>query len=108
MYKCKSKYEEYGNHTYAVYKDPASKKYRAIQLTHIYDPKKIYAIDNGYLKVEKFKYFKYPGGVKNTYYDSDVNGKNLYFGKNSKHKFVGNVPAVQAKRIKDFATKKAR
>lgn len=93
-------------HTYAVYKDKRTNKYRAIQLTHLYEPKKERQLNKGYLKVENFKAFKYPTGVHNVYYSSDINGKDLYFGKNSIHKKVGVVPTSQAKRIIQFAKRK--
>ena len=95
-----------GVHTYAVYKDRKSNKYRAIQLTHLYENRKEHQIKSGYLKVEKFKQFDYPTGVHNSYYDKDVHGNSLYFGKNTKHLKIGNIPDKQAKRIKNFAIRK--
>lgn len=101
-------YDPNGVHTYAVYKDKSSGKYRAIQLTHLYEPKKENLINKGYLKVEKFQQFRHPTGVHNTYYDSDVNGRSLDFGRNTRHQYVGNVPSGQANRIKSFARRKHR
>lgn len=108
MYKCKNKKEENGTHMYAVYRDKKSGKYRAIQLTHLYEDNKAKAINKGYLKVEKFKQFKFPSGVHNSYYDRDINGKSLYFGKNTIHKKVGSINSNQAKRIKSFAKYKEK
>lgn len=110
LFKIKNKYmfksnNPNGNHTYAVYKDRKTNKYRAIQLTHLYEDKKVKQINKGYLKIEKFKQFTYPTGVHNTYYDKDVKGKSLYFGKNTKHLKIGYVPDKQAKRIRNFANK---
>lgn len=95
-----------GHHTYAVYKDWKTGKYRAIQLTHIYDPKKEKLIKKGYLKIEHFNQFIFPTGVHNTYYETDVNGKDLNFGRKTVYECVGRVPSGQAKRIKNFAKKK--
>lgn len=95
-----------GRHTYAVYKDKSTGKYRAIQLTHIYEPKKEKLINKGYLKVENFQQFRYPTGVHNSYYETDVNGKNLNFGRNTRFECIGKVPSSQAKRIKNFAKRK--
>ena len=111
LFKIKNKYmfnsnNPNGNHTYAVYKDKKTNKYRAIQLTHLYEDKKIKQINKGYLKVEKFKEFSYPTGVHDTYYDKDLKGELLYFGKKTKHIMIGKVPNKQAKRIKNFAYKK--
>ena len=106
MYKEKDPKKANGLHTYAVYKDKKTNKYRAIQLTHLLEPKKEKQINKGNLRVEKFKFFKFPTGVPKQYYDCDVNGKNLNFGKNTKHLFVCNVPSKQAQRIIKFATKR--
>ena len=95
-----------GHHTYAVYKDKKTNKYRAIQLTHIYEKKKERLIDKGYLKVEKLKQFKHPTGIHNMYYETDINGNNLYFGKKTKYQCVGKVSNNQARRIKNFAKRK--
>ena len=101
-------YDPNGVHTYAVYKDKTSGKYHAIQLTHLYEPKKVAQIENGRLMVEKFSNFRYPTGVKNNYYDKDINGNDLYFGRNARHRFVGNVSNSQATRIKAFAKRRHR
>ena len=107
MYFSSSKdYKPNGHHTYAVYKDKKTNKYRAIQLTHLYEPKKVAQIEKGQLKVEKLSCFKYPTGVRNNYYDKYLDGNDLNFGKGTKHQFVGYVPNSQAKRIRDFAKKK--
>lgn len=68
-----------GNHTYAVYYDKKSKKNRAIQLTHVYvrDEKRFEQIKKGNIKLEKFKEFDVPSGVKNRFYDKDINGNNI-------------------------------
>lgn len=97
-----------GTHIYAVYRDKTTKEYRAIQLTHIYDPKREKQLDKGSLRVEKLKHFKYPSGVHDEYYTQDINGKALDFGRNTKHKNLGTIPSNQAKRIKNFATKKIK
>lgn len=99
-------YKPNGNHTYAVYKDKKTGKYRAIQLTHLYEKKKEILIDKGRLCVEKFKQFRHPTGVPNTYYDCDVNGNALDFGRKTKFQCIGTVSSFQARRIKDFAKRR--
>lgn len=108
MYVTKSNKEKNMSHIYAVYKDKKTKEYRAIQLTHLYDPKREKQLKKGYLKVEKLKQFQYPTGIHNKYYTKDINGNLLDFGRKTKYKKVGTVPTKQAKRIKDFATKKIK
>lgn len=106
MYKTKNIKDSKGTHTYAVWKDKKTNKYRAVQLTHMYERKKEIQLEKGYLRVEKFPHFKYPTGVHNTFYDSDVNGSQLDFGKKTKHKYIGKISTNQANRIKKFANKR--
>ena len=111
MYKAKTeedKKNENKYHTYAVYQDKKTKEYRAIQLTHIYDPKRQKQLEKGHLKLEKLSKFKYPSGIRNEYYTHDINGNALDFGRKSNKKSLGSIPSKQAKRIKKFATKKIK
>lgn len=103
MFKSTKTKKQNGNHTYAVYKDRKTKEYRAIQLTHIYDPKKEIELEKGNIKKLKLKTFKYPSGVPNQYYTQDIEGNFLDFGINTKHQEVGKVPFFQARKIKKFA-----
>lgn len=99
-----------GIHFYAVYKDKKTGKYRAIQLTHVLEEKKEKQIKKGQLTLEKIKCIgkKSISGVHNQYYDKDINGKDLDFGRKTKHKKVGNVSSAQAKRIMKHARKKVK
>ena len=65
-----------GNHTYGVYYDKPTKRYRAVGLTHLYvkDNKRFIQIKQGKIMVMKFKDFDTPSGVKNTYFDKNVSG----------------------------------
>lgn len=97
-----------GNHTYAVYYDKKNKETRAVALTHLYvkDDKRFRQIKNGLIRVEKFKEFETPSGVKNYYYSKSVNGKKI----DLKNKNVVSVSKrylskAQSDRIKKFAHK---
>lgn len=108
MYKCKDKKEARDVHFYAVYKDKDTKQYRAIQLTHVLEKEKETKVKKGQLILEKISCIgkKTLSGVKDAYYDKDINGKPLDFGRKSSAKQVGRVPTEQAKRIIDFAKKR--
>ena len=109
MYHSNSRdYQPNGVHTYAVYKDRKTKKYRAIQLTHLYEPKKVNLIKRGYLMETKLKQFDFPTGVHSEYYDKYVNGQPLNFGRDTRHRYVGRVPLHKAKKIKKFAKRSYR
>ena len=66
-------------HLYAVYYDKKSKKYRAIETTHLFlpDKKRFSDIKKGHLKKVKFPNFELPSGVNNNYYETDINGKSI-------------------------------
>lgn len=68
-----------GTHYYAVYYDKASKRNRAIPLTHLYvkDGKRFEQVKKKFIKVEKFKEFETPSGVWNYFYVDDVNGNKI-------------------------------
>lgn len=95
-----------GTHTYAVYYDRKSKRYRAVGLTHLYqkDKKRFEQVNRGLIKIEKFKEFDTPTGVKNSYIDTTVSGKKI----NLRDKDIVKVskrylPKSQSERIKRFA-----
>lgn len=66
-----------GKHAYAVYYDRKSKRYRAVQTTHLYimDPKRKPAYKKGFIKEMKLPGFTFPSGVKNSYYSTATDGK---------------------------------
>lgn len=112
--KIKNKYLFKGNnpegtHTYAVYYDRPTKRYRAVGLTHLYvkDEKRFTQIKQGRIRVEKFKEFDVPSGVKNSYFDSTCDGKKIDL--NDKRNVVKVesrfLSKSQSSRIKKFATK---
>ena len=84
-----------GTHTYAVYYDKPSKRYRAVALTHLYvkDDKRFKQVKKGNIRIEKFKEFDVPSGVKNYYYDKNnvIKTEKRYLSKS------------QSERIKKFA-----
>ena len=68
-----------GTHTYAVYYDKGKKETRAVALTHLYikDDKRFKQVKKGNIKIEKFKEFDTPTGVKNYYYSKNTKGKKI-------------------------------
>lgn len=101
----------HGNHTYAVYYDRKTKEYRAIGLTHLYikDENRFKQVRKGNIRIEKFKEFDTPTGVKNSYYSKDIKGQKINLNN-------ADVVAVskrylskkQSNRIKAFAQRKEK
>lgn len=95
-----------GTHTYAVYYDKGKKETRAVALTHLYikDDKRFKQVKKGNIKVEKFKEFDTPTGVKNYFYSRNTNGKKINLNDSS----IVNISKrylskAQSNRIKKFA-----
>ena len=97
-----------GTHTYAVYYHRPTKRYRAVGLTHLYvkDDKRFKQVKKGNIRIEKFKEFDVPSGVRNFYFDKNIFGKKIDLSDTE------NVPKVekrylskaQSERVKKFAT----
>lgn len=97
-----------GTHTYAAFYDRKNKCYNAVQLTHLYvkDANRFRQVSRGNIMVTKFKEFDVPSGVRNQYYNKNINGgkidlkdKNvIYVAKNHLNKKQSNC-------IKLFANK---
>lgn len=114
LYKIKNKYlfnskQPEGIHTYAVYYDRTSKKYKAIATTHLYikDDKRFRQVSKGNIAVTKFKEFEVPTGVQNYYYSKNINGGKIDV-KDKKHVFVfgkNHLPKKQSAFLKSFAKK---
>ena len=81
-----------GTHTYAAYYDRANKRYNAVQLTHLYvkDDKRFKQVKRGDIMVTKFKEFDVPSGVRNQYYNKNINGSKIDLNDKSNVKFVSN------------------
>lgn len=96
-----------GTHTYAVYYDRQSKRYRAVALTHLYvkDDKRFKQVKKGNIRIEKFKEFDVPSGVKNYYYDKTTSGKKIDLSdkKNIIKTSKRYLSKTQSERIKKFA-----
>lgn len=99
-----------GTHTYAVYYDNPSKRYRAVALTHLYvkDDKRFKQVKKGNIRIEKFKEFDVPSGVQNYYYDTTTTGRKIDLSDKSnviktEKRYLSK---KQSERIKKFATKK--
>lgn len=99
-----------GTHTYAVYYDRMSKRYRAVALTHLYvkDDKRFKQVQKGNIRIEKFKEFDVPSGVQNYYYDKTISGRKIDLSDKINVKKISKryLAKTQSERIKKFATKK--
>lgn len=96
-------------HRYALYWDKQTKRYRAVQLTHLYqaDKKRFDQLRKKQLLKMKFPGFELPSGVKDSYCDRAVTGKPL----DLKHPAVQgltkrHLPKATAKKIKSFAKRR--
>ena len=98
-----------GKHTYAVYYDRKNKQYNAIQLTHLYvkDSNRFKQVSKGNIMVTKFKEFDVPSGVRNQYYNKNVNGAKINLNDKSNVKLVSkrHLNKKQSNLIKLFANK---
>lgn len=104
MYKAKSPKEANEKHTYAIYRDKKTKELRAVRTTHLYEKDKVKQIEQGFLRVEKFRDVKYPSGVQNRYTTKDVNGQPLKYRRiKAERVSKRRLPRRQAKRIREFA-----
>lgn len=112
LYNIKNRYLFHSNnptgvHTYAVYYDRKSKRYRAIGLTHIFEidkTRKLQLKNNRIIK-EKFNEFEVPSGVKNSFFSKNIKGGkiNLNDSKNVKVISKRHLLKSQSDRIKAFA-----
>lgn len=113
--KIKNKYmykttpNDNGTHYYLVYFDRKEKKYFAIQLTHLYikDKNRFRQVDNGFIKIEKFKEFDVPSGVRKKLYSFNSEGKNINLNDkaNVVKLFKRNLSKNQSERIINFIKK---
>lgn len=96
-----------GTHTYAVYYDQPSKRYRAIGLTHLYvkDDKRFMQVKKGNIRIEKFKEFDVPSGVYNFYYDKTSSGNKIDLSDRNNVRKVESryLSKAQSDRLKKFA-----
>ncbi len=107
-YMYKTNKNDKGTHYYVVFFDRKKKRYNAVQLTHLYykDEKRFKQVQKGNIKVEKFKEFDVPSGIKKEIYETDVNGKDISL--NNKHvRYVSKrfLSKTQSNRIKKFVGK---
>jgi hypothetical protein len=80
----------------------------AIQLTHLYvkDNKRFRQVKKGLIKIEKFKEFDVPSGIKKEIYETDVNGKDISLNnKNVRYVSKRFLSKIQSNRIKKFVGK---
>ena len=97
-----------GVHTYATYYDNKNKRYNAIQLTHLYvkDANRFKQVSKGNIMVTKFKEFDVPSGVRNQYYNKNINGGKIDLkNKNVTYISKRHLTKKQSDKIKLFANK---
>ena len=97
-----------GVHTYATYYDRKNQRYNAIQLTHLYvkDSNRFKQVSKGNIMVTKFKEFDVPSGVRNQYYNKNVNGGKIDLkDKNVTYIAKQHLTKKQSDKIKLFANK---
>lgn len=78
-YMYKTSENDNGVHFYLIYYDRRKKCYCAVQLTHLYikDKDRFIQVNKGNIKLEKFKEFEVPSGVKKQLYTKNVYGENI-------------------------------
>ena len=100
------------SHWYAIYFDRKSSSYRAIGLTHIYnpDPKRVGQVKAKSLKKVKLPQFETPSGVKNRYRDQNLRGGkiDLKDKENVLEVSKRHLPPKMAKEIMNFAKTKEK
>ena len=93
----------------STYYDRKNKRYNAIQLTHLYikDANRFKQVSKGNILVTKFKEFDVPSGVRNQYYNKNINGGKINLNDKSNVKLVSNrhLNKKQSDKIKLFANK---
>ena len=101
-----------GSHHYLVFFNRKTKRYNAIQLTHLYikDKERFKQVKKGLITIEKFKEFDVPSGVKKEVYTSTLSGRNINLNDSKNVVEVGNryLSKNQSKRILDFVNKKKK
>lgn len=110
--KIKNKYmykttpDDNGIHYYLIFYNKKEKQYNAIQLTHLYtkDKDRFVQVKKGLIKIEKFKEFDVPSGVRKRLYTKNANGGNICIknNKNVDKIFSRHLSKKQSQRIKDF------
>lgn len=98
-----------GHHHYLIFYNRKEKRYNAIQLTHLYlkDQKRFDQVNKGVVKIEQFKEFDVPSGVKKEVINHNVNGKNINLkNKNVLHISKRYISTKQKNRIMRFVNKK--
>lgn len=97
-----------GTHAYAAYYDRKNKRYNAVQLTHLYikDENRFKQVKRGNIMVTKFNEFDTPSGVRNQYYNKNINGGKIDLkDKNVTYIAKRYLTKKQSDKIKLFANK---
>ena len=97
-------------HHYLIFYDRKKKQYNAVQLTHLYikDKKRFTQVKNGLIKIEKFKEFDVPSGIKKEIFTSNIFGKKIDLKDKNNVLSISNrhLSKSQSNRIKRFINKK--
>ena len=114
--KIKNKYmyetneNDNGTHFYLIFYDKKSKRYKAIQLTHLYykDEKRFRQVKIGQISIEKFKEFEVPSGVRDKCYEHNAKGEKIDINDRQNVEFIykRNLSQIQKTRIMNFVNKR--
>jgi hypothetical protein len=100
-----------GWHWYLVYLDKSTRKYRLIQINHLYelDAKRAAKLQKGLALKEKLPVYEVPSLVDARYYDSDKDGQPIHLDNKNVVEIVKNhIAPEKAKRIQNFAQKRVK
>lgn len=111
-YMYKTDKNDKGTHNYLVYFNKKTRRYNAVQLTHLYvkDKERFKQVRKGNILLEKFKEYDVPSGVKNHIYTTNIYGAAINLNDSKNVVEVGNryLSKNQSKRILDFVNKKKK
>ena len=111
-YMYKTKPDDNGIHHYLVFYDRKNKRYNAVQLTHLYikDKDRFRQVNKKIIKIEKFKEFDLPSGVRKGIYSSNVFGGKIDLKDNDNIEKIYNrhLSKKQSDRIKSFIYSKKK
>ena len=101
-----------GTHNYLVYFNKKTRRYNAVQLTHLYikDKERFKQVKKGNILLEKFKEYDVPSGVKNHIYTTNIYGGAINLNDKENVQQVGkrHLSSYQTNRILTFVNKKKK
>lgn len=111
-YMYKTSESDNGVHFYLIYYDRKKKCYCAVQLTHLYikDKDRFIQVNKGNIKLEKFKEFEVPSGVRKDVYTKNSKGTKINIKDKTNVVFVSKryLSSKQSGRIISFIKNKTK